>query len=421
MPKAKISDNAPITEIHLLDYLNLIVRSRWMIVKNVSIVIAAVVVLSFVLPRKYTAVTTLMPPAEKDAMSMNNLLSEVNVPGLALPGATPSSAEILIEMLKSRSVGERVLQRSFPCKNESLPLIKILKYSSLERGLLALKRKISFSHSKQGIITIVVQMGDRNLAAEVANAFAQELDHVNQAKSVSRAKNSRIYLESQLRETEIKLAEATRKLAAFQLNHKAVSLEEQMKVSIEQAGELKGEVIAKRAQLRTMLMTMKEANPLVIKATKELEELQREYENLQYGSGSITALDQSKSEFYLPFVQVPEIGVQLAELLREVKVQETVWELLNQQYYQAKIDEARDTPTVQVLDEAVPPEIYSWPNRKVLVIVCGLLAIVLSIFYAFAREYWKRLDHSPDEKRRVTAIVAEFQNDWRFLKKKIHR
>jgi uncharacterized protein involved in exopolysaccharide biosynthesis len=170
-----------------------------------------------------------------------------------------------------------------------------------------------------------------------------------------------------------------------------------------------------------MLMTMKEANPLVIKATKELEELQREYENLQYGSGSITSLDQSKSEFYLPFVQVPEIGVQLAELLREVKVQETVWELLNQQYYQAKIDEARDTPTVQVLDEAVPPEIYSWPNRKVLVIVCGLLAIVLSIFYAFTREYWRRLDHSPDEKRRVTAILSEFQNDWRFMKKKIRR
>jgi len=86
MPKAKISDNAPVTEIHLLDYLNLIVRSRWMIVKNVSIVIAAVVALSFVLPRKYTAVTTLMPPAEKDAQ----LSAPLTAIGASLFAVVPS-------------------------------------------------------------------------------------------------------------------------------------------------------------------------------------------------------------------------------------------------------------------------------------------------------------------------------------------
>lgn len=357
-----------------------------------------------------------MPPQEMEKMSMSALLTDVNVPGLALPAATASTSEIMVEILKSRSVNEQVLKRKFACKNDSLPLYKCLKSPSLAKALIKMSRTARFSVSKQGIISIAVELNNRKLAADVANAYVEELDRINQEKSVSRAKNSRIYIESQLRETNNKLKTATKELAVFQQQNKAVSLEEQMRASIQQAGELKGQIIAKEVQIGVMLQTMKPQNPLVVRAQKELDELNRRYKELQYGEAT---LEEPEGEFYLPFTDVPEVGLKLAELTREVKVQETVWELLNQQYYQAKIEEARNTPTVQVLDYAEPPVIPSSPKKKVLVIVFGLLSILLTILWEFTLHFYENLKKYPAEKERLDSIFSEFKKDWNIFKNKI--
>lgn len=403
-------------EIHLLDYFEILVRYRWFIVRNFLVTVLVVALISLVLPPKYVAVATLMPPQEQSKSSMESLLAEVSVPGLPLPTASSSSSDVMVEILKSRSVGERVLQRTFKCDDDSLPLYKCLKFPSVQVGLLKMKRKVRFNSSPQGIISIAVELGDRQLAADVANAYVEELDRINQEKNVSRAKNSRIYLESQLQQTQKKLSEASRKLADFRAKYKAVSLEEQMKVAIQTAGELKGQMIAKEVQIGVMLQTMKPQNPLVIRAQKELEELRRRYYELQDGVGGKQA---QESEFYLPFDQVPEIGLQLAELAREAKVQETVWELLNQQYYQAKIQEARDTPTIQVLDPAVPPIVRSSPKRKLLVIVFGALSLLVSIVWIYGKEYAKDLDKRPEEKKTLLRIKSELATDWVRFKNKL--
>jgi len=415
MKQQKTVDNN-ITEIHLLDFISVIVNARWIIARNFAITVVLVIIVSFILPRKYIAETTLMPPQEMEKLSMSSLLSDVSVPGLTLPTTNASTSEIMVEILKSRSVNEQVLRRIFSCKNDSLPLYKCLKFPSLARGLIRMTKIARFSVSKQGIISVAVELRDRKLAASVANAYVEELDRINQEKSVSRAKNSRIYIESQLEETNIKLKTAAKELAEFQQKNKAVSLQDQMKASIQQAGELKGQIIAKEVQIGVMLQTMKQLNPLVIRAQKELEELSRRYRELQYGDASA---EKSEGEFYLPFTDVPEIGLKLAELTREVKIQETVWELLNQQYYQAKIEEARNTPTVQVLDYAEPPVIPSSPKKKVLVIVFGLLSILLTILWEFTLHFYDNLKKYPEEKERLDSIFSEFKKDWNIFKNKI--
>jgi uncharacterized protein involved in exopolysaccharide biosynthesis len=253
-----------------------------------------------------------------------------------------------------------------------------------------------------------VELDDPKLAANVANACAEELDGVNQEKSVSRAKNSRIYIESQLAVTEKNLAEKTKLLVEFQQKNRAVSLENQMLASIRQVAELKGQIIAKEVQIGVMKQSMKATNPLVIRAQNELNELNRRYNELQYGADAEEKKDQ---EFYLPFADVPELGLQLAELTRDVSVQETVWELLNQQYYQAKIEEARDTPTVQALDRAIPPERRSFPKRKLMVVVAGLVSFVLSVIFAFIQEYASSVKERPEEKEQWDEIVESLKVD----------
>ena len=400
--------------INLLDFFTIFIKWRWMIIRNTFITILVIVVISLILPQKFTAVTTLMPPQEQTSNALEGVLSEVVVPGLPLP-SNRSSSEIMVEILKSRSVGERVLEASFKQEETEKPLYEILKYDSVQQGLLKIRKHVRFSSMQNGIITVSAEMGDRQLAADVANAYVNALDKINQEKSVSRAKNSRIYIESQLKETETKLKEATQKLADFQQQHKAVSLEAQMTAALEQAGVLKGQIIAKEVELGVMMKTMKKGNPLAVRIQMEINELNNRYRELQFGNGAET---NATSEFYVPFADVPEIGLQLAELTREVQVQETVWQLLNQQFYQAKIKEAQDTPTVQVLDAAVPPLKKSSPKRGLLVIIFAMLAFVTSLLWVFSKEYLATLENKPADKERIDYIGKQLKNDLGQIKKR---
>jgi len=417
--KTQQTNNNTIEEVQLLEYVVMLVNYRWMIFRNLVITGLVAIIISFILPAKYTAVTTLMPPQESDRLSMSSILSDVSLPGVSLP-TDASPADIMVEILKSRSVGERVLSKKFKFKNEFIQLYEIIDEDSLEIALLHIDEFAYFSASDQGIISISVELKDRTLAADVANSFVEELDKVKQEKSVSQAKNSRIYIESQLEKTENKLQEASEKLVQFQEQNKAISLEIQMQTSIFQVSELKGEIIAKQIQLGVMQQTMKPENPLVLQVKNEIEELQKLYTDMQFGNLSKQPDDQNE-DFYLPFADVPKVGIELAKLTREVKVQETVWKLLNQQYYQEKIEEARNTPTIQVLDRATPPVRRSSPKRMLIIIGFGFIALLFSILGAFIKEYFLKLKNRPGDKQRLESIMNAFKQDIYQIKLKLHR
>lgn len=403
----------------MLDYLNVIIKRRRMIVRNALIAALFMAVVSFLLPSTYTATTTLLPPDEGNQEGLRGLLSNTPISILNLPGIPATSSEIFVEILKSRTVREGVLKRKYEYKNKHENLLEIWHLEKRkEKALKRLQEKAKILANEQGIIQISVELKDPELAAQVANAFAAELDTVNQEKSLSKAKNSRIYIEEQLKKTEETLKRASEALAAFQSAHKAVALEEQTKVAIEKAGEIKGTIMAKEVQLQVALQTMKTDNPRIIHLRKELDELRKQYEHLQFGNA--VAYEEQR-DYFIPFSEVPEVGLQLASLIREVTVQETVWQLLNQQYYSAKIQEARDTPTVQILDEAVPPEKRTSPKRKLLVLVTTFLTFCFSVFWAFVLEYSERVKQREEEYQKVRHIVEELNNDFQEIKNILHK
>jgi len=406
-----MNDEKHILTVPLFDSLLLLVRNSRLIVRNVAVTLIAVLALTFLLPKRYTAVTTLLPPADEDKLGMTSMLSEAAIPGINL-GAQTSSADLLFEMLNSRSVNERVLLQKFAVAKDSLQLYRVLGFSSVDRALLKMPKRVHFLLSKKGLISISAEMPTRQLAADVANAYVEALDQVNQEKAVSRARNSRIYIESQLAQTLDKLTQATRQLANFQQQNQAVSLEDQTKSAIERAGELKGQIIAKEVQLGVLRQSMKAANPVVEKLQRELAELQRLYQEVQFGNGS------ERKDYALPFAQVPELGIHLAGLMREVKIQETVYSLLNQQYYQAKIEEARNTPTVQGLDRAVPPAFRSAPKRKMLLLAFGLLSLLLTILWIWLSAYWQSLLGQPERKAKFDRLTEAWRRESAWLRRR---
>ncbi len=409
-------------EIDLLDYLNVLVKHRKMIIRNVVLVAVAIGIISFFLPKSYIGVATILPPEETQRVDLFNALSASPLSNLIL-NESRTKSDLFVEILKSRSVFDGVLIREFLYKKnkknaQPRKLLQILKAKSLEKGRKILTKKVNVKASPEGIISVVVELNDRYLAADVANALVSELDKINKEKNTSQAKNSRIYIESQLQVTEEKLKTASAELVKFQEKYKAISLEEQTKAAIEKAGELKGSIVAKNVELGVALQTMKPNNVYVLQLKKEIEELEKQYNYLQYGN-KVELKDQK--EFYIPFANVPGVGLELANLMREVKVQETVWELLNQQYFQAKIQEARDMPTIQVLDEAVPPEMRTRPKRKLLILIGSFLAFILSIFGAFTSEYLSGLRNDSTSYHKKNEIVGGLKTDWHEFKYFINR
>jgi len=393
-------------EINILDYFQVLVKRRKMILGLVLGVMILTAIISLILPKTYRATTTLLPPEESQGLGLETMLTKTPLPGLRIPRAS-KTADVFVQILKSRTVAQGVIQ--------NLDLMRVWGMDNFERAREKLADISSIFASEEGIVTIQVEARSPQLAAAIANTYVQELDRVNKEKSSSRAKNARIYIEKQLERTEENLKRASEALAEFQQENKAVSLDEQMKVAIEKAGEIKGRIIAKRVELGVLLQTMKETNPQVRAIRSEIEELEKQYRQLQYGDGQPLS---DQNEFYIPFSKAPEVSRKLAELIREVKIQETVYELLNQQYYQAKIEEARDTPTVQVLDEAVPPERKYKPKRKLMVLVAGSLALFCSIFLAFFLEYLERLkQRDQDNYRKVERMWNDIKEDFLKVKK----
>lgn len=400
-------------EIDLLDYVKVIIKHRKKIIRNVVVVGLVIAIVSFFLPITYTAVTTILPPEDMQSTNILSTLSNSPLSNLIL-NETGTTSDLFVEILKSRSVFDGVLKKEFLYKKtrkdaQQKTLLQIINVKSLEKGRKKLAQKINVKASPEGIIRVEMELNDPHLAADVANALVSELDKINKEKNTSRAKNSRIYIENQLKLTEEKLKKASEELVKFQEKYKAISLEEQTKTAIEKAGELKGKILAKNVELGVSLQTMKPDNVLVVQIKKEIEELEKQYNYLQYGNS--VALENQK-EFYIPFAEVPGVGLELAKLMREVKVQATVWELLNQQYYHAKIQEARDTPTIQVLDEAIPPELRTKPKRKLLVLIGSFLALILSIFWSFVSEYIDRVRSDSDDFQKTKEITEDIKKDW---------
>ena len=406
-------------EIDILDYIKVLIKHRKMIIRNVFVVAVAVALISFILPKTFTATTTILPPEDKQSVNILSALSNSPLSNLIM-NESASTSDLFVEIIKSRSVIDGVLKRDFSYKKdkEKKTLLQIIKAKSLEKGRTKFSQKVNVKSSPEGIISVAVELNDPKLAADVANAIVDELDKINQEKSISRAKNSRIYIENQLKITEEKLKNASEELVKFQETYKAVSLEEQTKTAIEKAGELKGNILAKNVELGVALQTMKPNNVVIVQLKKEIEELEKQYNYLQYGD----SLDlQDQREFYIPFSEVPGVGLELAKLMREVRVQGTVWGLLNQQYFHAKIQEARDTPTIQVLDEAVPPELRTKPKRKLLVLIGSFLALIFSVFWAFTSEYISRVTSDSVNNAKAKEIGENLKSDWDGARKFLRR
>jgi len=365
-------------EINLIDLAIILAKRKKLIISFTLWVAILTIILSLIWPPTYRAETKILPPQQGASSLASQFLSQLGGAAMVVGGMLPikTPAELCIGLLKSNTVIDRIIDR--------FDLMKLHKTKSREKTrekvLGTLKAK---EDKKTGMIIIGVEDRDPKRSAMLTNAFVEELKNINKGLAVTEASQRRLFFEEQLQDVKVSLTKAEEEMKTFQEKTGVLQAEAQAKAVIENIALLRAQIAAKEVELRVLKTYTTHNNPDLYKAEEGLKAMRAELAKLETkGGGGHNPL--------MPTGRMPSVGTEYLRKLRELKFNETLYELLLKQYELAKLDEARDATVIQVVDKALIPERRVKPKRKLMVIATTLSALLCSIAYVFFREYMEK-------------------------------
>jgi uncharacterized protein involved in exopolysaccharide biosynthesis len=313
-------------------------------------------------------------------MSMySQLLESVSAPLLGQLGTGTAPETIYIDMLKSRTITEQII--------DEFDLQKVYKAYPIERAIETFQSHCGYTLLVNGLIVMTYEDRDPERAAAVANRMIDLLDELNTNIKMSKAAHTRVFIGGQLQEREQELAAAESALRDFQESHKALQLDQQLKSAMDIIAGLTGKAISLETQLRILSEYTSKSSEEYLRKQTEYDQVVDQLRRLKQGGEG----DEDMVRSYIPALdEVPDLALELLRLKREVEIQSTVYTMLVKEHEKARIEEARDTRVVQVLDTASVPTLRSRPRRKILVIVGAVVgagwAAVMALFLTLWRE-----------------------------------
>ena len=379
-------------QVDLLDLLLLLAKRKRLIIGitlGSALLIAGI---SIMMSPIYLAETKILSPQTSSSMTAQ-LLNQMG-PASGLLGVAPvvkSPNELYIGLLKSRPVRDRIIDR--------FNLMKIYDVKLREDARRSLLENIKARNDlKSGIITVGIEDKDPKRAADMANALIEELRAMNKGLSVTEAAQRRLFFEEQLKDTKDSLSKAEESMRGFQEQSGAVKIDAQAEVVIRGISELRAQIAAKEVQVRVMRTYSTPQNPDILRAEEELKGMKEQLSKLE-----------SKSEGKNVMVttgDMPSTGTQYVRLMRDLKFNETLYELLFSQFQAAKIDEARDAALIQIIEKAVPPEKRIKPKRSLMVILAMISGFFISVAVAFFMEYMEGISGNPGYREKVAKLKS---------------
>jgi uncharacterized protein involved in exopolysaccharide biosynthesis len=353
--------------------------------------------IAFVIPAQYEATVQLMPPDNQSASGMAMLAALTAKGGSGSLGGlagdllgVKSSGALFVGVLSSRTVQDRLIERFQLKKVYTIRLEEDARKKLAERTGLSEDRK-------SGIIDIAVSDRDPKRAAAIAQAYVEELNQLVAELSTSAAHRERVFLEERLRAVKLDLDDASQKFSQFSSKNTTIDIKEQGRAMVEAAATLQGQMIAAESELKGLEQIYTSNNVRVRAVEARIAELNRQLERLGgKDNGATNRAALSSDSLYPSIRELPLLGVTWADLYRRTRIQEAVYETLTQQYELAKVQEAKETPSVKVLDEASVPERKSFPPRLLIIGLVALLSLGGGIFGVFLRSQWNETDaHDP--------------------------
>jgi len=398
-PVADDFDDGP--SVGLVDLLTWLGEGK----KAIAGVTLAVTVLatgySLMLPNIFTARTSLLPSnsQQQNSSSAAALAALGSLGGLAggLGAKTPD--ELYVNLLRSDSV-----QRALDTRFELRKRYEIETYEVL-RNALAKYIKIT-ADKKSGVILVEVDDEDPKFAADLANAHADEIAKLLSRLAVSEAQQRRVFFEQQLKDTKENLIKAEQALRDVQEKSGMVVLDKQAEALILAAAQLKTRIAEREIRLKVLRTSATPENPEVRLLMSELAALRTELARMESssdGAGKDGNID-------IPIGKLPSAGLEYVRATREVKFQETLLAGMLRQFEIAKLDEAKETPALQQVDVAAPPDRKSKPKRAPIVLGSTFAAFFLMAGWTLWRRYSEvARAHDPEFAVRLNSLRSAWR------------
>jgi uncharacterized protein involved in exopolysaccharide biosynthesis len=332
------------------------IARRWRFVLGTAFAAGGLTLaVTFVLPKWYTASATILPPEESDLLSNMSLAQKAltKFPAFGILDDYFTPADVYKAILGSRTVREELVTR--------FNLQKVYGKKSLEQTIKALDRNTKIRMNPDGTIKVSVDDHDPKRSADMANGYLAALDRFNVEKRNTTAQRTRLFLQTRTHETDSLLRVSEDTLRRYQETHRTVAPASAGSADLQAAADVMSRKMMLQVRLGVLRGYLSENSDQVQQAREELEQLER-----RLGA-------------------IPELQNELLRLLRDTKVYEQLYLLLTAELEQARIRETMNTPTVQLLDPAMPPERHSRPKKGILSAAAALIGLLGASVWAATR------------------------------------
>ena len=391
-------DNEVLTDNLLLFWTN-----RRLILKNTIIVAFISLIISLLLPKWYASKAVVL----SSGAGKFNFLSSISPIPVANFGLSTINEDInnFIAILQSRTVKEYMVNK--------FNLVERYNQRDIEYAMEAFEEKMELEVTEEGTLEISIIDKDPIVAKQMVSEALIMLDQINQNIGMEAGRYNREFLEKRLNQNENNLEKAELDLKIFQEKTGIIDLVAQLSSTMQMSAQAYNsifdaytELYAKKIETETQLAVAKTTlsinNPTLMQLEKllneqtfQLEQLMIELDaKLQYLLSSITPTQVDNIpniEFSVSFNSLPSLGLENARLIREVKMQSTIQEILIPQYEQAKLEETKNIPTLQLIDKPKVAINKAKPKRALIVIGSTLMSILVSFTFVYAGHHTRDL------------------------------
>ena len=397
-------DNGPSLTDEVLDIAT---QHRRALVRVLVIALIVSTAVAFLIPKRYESTTRIMPPEGPNPAALLAAVTGKMPAGLGeLAGGflgVKNTGPLWMALLQSRTVLDHQIDNS--------DLMRVYWTKRRYRARKKLMNRTDIKEDKKsGVIDITVSDSDPARARALANGYVNELNQLLASVSTSSARRERMFIEQRLNTARADLEEAEKEFGKFASRNSTFDVKEQSKAIVGAGAQLEGQIIAAQAELEGLQQTYTDDNVRVRAVKARINSLKRDLAKIG-GTGEESEGSLAPGGLSPSVRQLPIVGVQWADLYRRSKIQETVFELLTQQYEIAKIEEAKEIPTVKVIDVADYPERKSWPPREIIVTLGTLLSLAGAIAWFKLKASWKVLPADNPKKQRTLKLARIFRND----------
>jgi len=384
-------------EVSLLDLLVVLLERKRFVGRFVLGAMVLAIVVSLILPVRYEAKTVLLPPTQSSSIG-SSILGQLggalgSLASLAGGGLLKNPSDMYVSLLTSRTVEDAMIKR--------FDLMKEYRKKRMSDARKALERRTTaVAGAKDGLIRLTIEDADPKRAAEMANGYVEEFRRLSESLAITEAARRRMFFEQQLQQTRENLTAAEEAMSKTQQSTGVLQIDSQARALIESAAVLRAQVVAKQVQIEAMRSFATDDNPNLVLARQELAALQAELERV--GSSH----QDTGSDINLSKGRVTQAGMEYIRRYRELKYQETVFELLAKEFEVAKLDEAREGSMIQVVDPAVPPDTRSSPHRTLIVLGATILAFFFAVFWVWLGNRLAFTSELPENRQQIRVIKA---------------